>query len=71
MRRTRDTIIGSRLPVRARCDTFRGAIQIGTIVPDVEKFGFAITANYQRSIRIDVSQLADHDRMIFCRNDAP
>ena len=57
MRRTRDTIIGSRLQVRTRCDTFRGAIQVGMIAPDVEKFGFAITANYQRSIRIGVFQL--------------
>ena len=57
MRRTRDTIIGSRLQVRTRCDTFRGAIQVGMIAPNVEKFGFAITANYQRSIRIGVFQL--------------
>ena len=67
MRRTRDTITGSRLQVRARRDTFRGAIQVGTIVPVVEKFGFAITANYQRTFRIGVSR-SSH---VLCRDDAP
>ena len=57
MRRQRDTIIGSQLQVQARRDTFRGAIQVETIAPDVEKFGFAIMDNYRRSIQIDVFQL--------------
>ena len=57
MRRTRDTIIGSRLQVQARRDTFRGAIQVETIASDVEQFRFAITDDCRRSIQIDVFQL--------------
>ena len=69
MRRARDTIIGSRLQVRAPCVTFRGAIRVGTIVPNVESKNsdslLPPTTNDQFGSGT-LARLVAYDRILLC-----